>query len=52
MVEQVSRVENLAVDVELKLASGAIADPDRRRTPIALEMAENLLGQVRSAIDA
>ena len=43
-------VERLAVDVELQLVGGAVADPDRPRPAPALQVAEGLLGQIGGAV--
>ena len=51
LVEHVDDVQQLAVDVELELVVGAVADAHRRGAPVALEVIENLLGQVVAAVD-
>src|SRR5438270_2268180 len=45
-------VDHGAEDVQLALASGAVADPDRTGPVEARQMLEELFGQVRIAIDA
>ena len=45
------RVHRLAVDVELQLVGGAVADPHRLRAAPPLEVIEDLLGQVGGAVD-
>ena len=50
-VGQVDGVGGLAVDVELELVGGAVADPDRPRAAPALEVVQALLDQVRGAVD-
>ena len=52
LVEQIDRVQQLAVDVELQLVVGAVADPHRTRAHVAVEVIEHLLGQVLLAVDA
>ena len=49
-VGEVDRGGGLAVDVELQLVGGAVADPDRPRAAPALEMIQALLDQVRGAV--
>ncbi len=51
LVEQVDRVDQLAVDVELALVGRAVADPHRRRVAIARQVRELLLGQLRAPVD-
>ena len=51
LVEQVHRVDQLAVDVELELVGRAVPDPDGRRAPIALEVVEHLLGNLGAPVD-
>src|SRR5205085_7425052 len=51
LVGAVDAVEGLTVDVELQLAGSAVADPDRGRSPVALPVVEDLLGQIAGAID-
>jgi hypothetical protein len=51
LVGEIDRVHRLAVDVELQLVGGAVADPNRARAAVALEMVEDLLLQVRGAVD-
>ena len=48
----VDGVEDHAPHVVLLLVPGAVADPDRPRTPVAGEVVERLLGQVAFAADA
>ena len=50
-VGEVERVQRLAVDVELQLVGGAVADPDRAGAAPALEVVERLLDQVGAAVD-
>ena len=42
-VEDVNRVDQLAIDVELELTVGVVADADGSGTPVALEVVEGLL---------
>ena len=49
---EVERVEQLAVDVELDLVPGAVADAHRRRVAPAAQVGEHALGQVVLAADA
>ena len=51
-VGEIDRVQRLAVDVELQLAGRAVADPHRARSPVALEMVEDLLVEVGRPVDA
>src|SRR5215217_7620257 len=51
LVGQPHRVQQLAVDVELELVGGAVADPDRPRAGIPLQMVQDLLDQVGGAVD-
>src|SRR5262249_9156281 len=44
-------IGGLAVDVELQLVGGAVADPDRAGAAPALEVVEGLLDQVGAAVD-
>ena len=50
-VVKIDGVHELAVDIELELAGGAIADADGRGFPVALEMRERALGQIVRAIE-
>jgi hypothetical protein len=50
-VGQVDRVQRLAVDVELELGGRAVANPDWARSPVALEVIESELLQVRRPVD-
>ena len=50
-VGQPDRVQQLAVDVELELVGGAVADPHRLGAGIALPVVQDLLVQVRGAVD-
>ena len=52
LVEQVDGVHQLAVDVELQLAVGGVADPHRARAAIALQVRQLLLDQIGPAVDA
>ena len=51
LVVEVDGVDQLAVDVELELVGGAVADPHRRRAAVALEVVEHLLGELGAAVD-
>ena len=51
LVEEVHRVDELAVDVQLELVGSGIADPHRRRASVAFEVVEDLLGQVGPTVD-
>ena len=51
LVIQVEGVEEFAVDVELELIGGAIADPDRPRSAVAFEMVERPLGEIGSPVE-
>jgi len=44
-------IEHLAVDIELPLASGGVADADGTRATIALEMRQDLLRQITAAVE-
>lgn len=44
-------IEGLAVDVELELVGGGVAGPDRVGAAVALEVVQDLLGQMRVAVD-
>ena len=48
---EVQRVEQLAVDVELGLVPGAVADPHRARVAPAAQVRQLALGQVVLAAD-
>ena len=50
-VGEPDRVQHLAVDVELELVGGAVADPHRPGAGVALEVVEGLLVQVGGAVD-
>ena len=50
-VGQPDRVQQLAVDVELELVGGAVADPHRLGAGIALPVLQGLLLEVRGAVD-
>ncbi len=52
LVEQVDRVHELAVDVELELVVGAVTDPDRARAVVTIQVIQGLLGQVAAAVYA
>ena len=52
LVVQVDRVHQLAVDVQLELPVGGVADPHRPRAAVAVQVVELLLGQVGPAVDA
>ena len=45
-VGEVDRVHGFAVDVELQLVGGAVADAHRARAAVALEVVEHLLVEV------
>ena len=51
LVVEVQRVEQLAVDVELCLAPGAVADPDGRRVAPPAQVRQLALGEVVLAAD-
>ncbi len=50
LVVEVDRVHQLAIDVQLQLVVGAVADPDRTRAAIAVQVIQGLLGQVASPV--
>src|SRR5207244_12385444 len=50
-VVQINRVHQLAVDVELELLVGCVADAHRTRAAITLQVVEGLLGEVVPAVD-
>ena len=50
-VEHVGCVDDLAVDVELELVCGVVADADWRGAAVAREMVEGLLWEMRSTVD-
>ena len=52
LVEEVDGVHQLAVDIELKLLGGRVADANGGRSRVALEVREHLLGQVGAPVDA
>ena len=52
LVVEVDRVDHLAVDVELELVGGAVADPHRAGASVALEVVEDDLLEVGAAVDA
>ena len=52
LVVQVHRVHQLAVDVELEVRVGGVADAHRARAHVALEVRQRLLGQLVAAVDA
>src|ERR1700733_2906372 len=52
LVESVDRIDDLAVDVELELVGGVVADADRPGSSVAVEVVEGLFGDVRPAVDA
>ncbi len=47
-----NRIHRLTVDVQLKLVSGAVAEPHRPRTSPSFQVVEGLLFQVGAAVDA
>ena len=47
LVGEVDRVDQLAVDVELELVGGAVADPHGAGAAVALEVVELLFGELR-----
>src|SRR5687768_3147890 len=51
-VEEVNRIQEFAVDVELQVMKCAVADSNRTRTFIALEMIEDVFGQIGAPVDA
>ena len=51
-VVEVDRVHELAVDVELELPGRGVADPHRRRAPVAVQVAQLPLGQLGAPVDA
>ena len=48
---EVHGVDQLAVDVELKLVRGAVPDPDGRGSLVALQVLEHLLLELGAAVD-
>ena len=50
LVVEVDGVHELAVDVELQLVVGAVAEPDGPRPAVAVEVVEGLFGQVLAAV--
>ena len=50
LVGEVDAVQRLAVDVELELIGGAVADPDRARAAVARPVLERLLLEVGGAV--
>ena len=48
---EVGAVQQLAVDVELELVDGTVADPHRLGAAVAAPVAEHLLGGVATAVD-
>src|SRR5262249_54012794 len=51
-VREVDGVERLALDVQLQLVRGAVADPDRAGSFVSLEVRQDLLVEVGRAVDA
>src|SRR3989454_3520136 len=51
LVVQVDGVHQLAVDVELEVVEGGVADTDRTRAHVALEVGQGLLGQRVAAVE-
>ena len=52
LVVEIDRIHQLAGDIELELLPGGIADPDRARAAIPLEVLENHLGELVPPVDA
>src|SRR6516162_1762513 len=52
LVIQIDRVHQFAVDVELELLASAVADAHRARAAVALQVVEDLLGQLVPTVDA
>ena len=50
LVVEVDGVHELAVDVELQLVVGAVAEPDRARAAVAVEVIQGLLRQVLPSV--
>src|SRR5690349_2693595 len=51
-IAQIQRVQELAINVQLQLIVGGVADADWTRAAMSLEMAECLLGQCSPSVDA
>ena len=51
LVEEINRIQEFAVDVELQVMKCAVADSNGARTFIALEMIEFVFGQIGTPID-
>ena len=51
LVVQVDSIHQFAVDVELKVAGGGVADADGAGAAVAVQMSEDLLGQVVPSVD-
>jgi hypothetical protein len=51
LVGEVHRIHQLAVDVELELIEGAVADADGPRAAVPVEVVERVFGQVAPAVD-
>ena len=52
LVVQIDRVHQLAVDVELQVLAGGVADAHRPRAAVAVEVVELDLGELVTAVDA
>ena len=52
LVVQINRIHQLAIDVELQLRRGGVADAHRTRAAIALQVVERFLGQFVAAVDS
>src|SRR5215213_2447830 len=50
LVVEVDSVHQLTVDVQLQLVVGTVADPDRPRAPVALQVLQGLLGKVAPSV--
>src|SRR5690348_2678686 len=51
-VGEVQCIDQLTIDVQLKLVVGRIADADRTRVSVSRQMAQRVLGEIASSVDA
>ena len=51
-VAQVDGIQQFAVNIQLQMLIRPVADPDRLRSFVPVQMVEDQFGQISSAIDA
>ena len=51
-VAQVDGIQQFAVNIQLQMLIRPVADPDRLRSLVPVQMVEDQFGQISSAIDA